>query len=366
MSSPVRMKFLISAVVAALAASLAVLAVQTGPAAAHGNVVSPASRNYGCYERWGSKFQDPTMATEDPMCWQAWQANPNAMWNWNGLFRENVAGNHEGAIPDGQLCSAGHTESGRYNAMDTVGDWKAANIGNSFTLSLFDGARHGADYIRVYVTRAGYNPVTTALKWSDLQLVTTVPNTPAAQWTQQLANGVQQDIPVSVPGRSGRAIVYTIWQASHLDQSYYFCSDVNFGGTTNPSPSNPSSPSPSNPSSPSPSNPSSPSASPSNPGGSGTCSATFAVTSSWQGGYQGEVRVTAGSSAIKTWRVQLAYPGTPPIQQAWNATITTSGNTVTATNASYNGSVSAAGSTSFGFLASGAAATPTLSCTATV
>ena len=48
------------------------------------------------------------------MCWQAWQANPNAMWNWNGLFREGVAGNHQAAIPDGQLCSAGHTQGGRY------------------------------------------------------------------------------------------------------------------------------------------------------------------------------------------------------------------------------------------------------------
>ncbi len=28
------------------------------------------------------------MVTEDPMCYQAWQADPNAMWNWNGLYRE--------------------------------------------------------------------------------------------------------------------------------------------------------------------------------------------------------------------------------------------------------------------------------------
>lgn len=90
------------------------------------------------------------------------------------------------------------------------------------------------------------------------------------------------------------------------------------------------------------------------------------MTSSWQGGYQGEVKVTAGSAAIKSWRVQLTYPGTPPVQQAWNATLTTSGNTVTATNAGYNGAVAAGASTSFGFLANGAAATPTLSCSATV
>ena len=35
-------------------------------------------------------------------------------------------------------------------------------------------------------------------------------------------------INVNASGRSGRHLVYVIWQASHADQSYYFCSDVNF------------------------------------------------------------------------------------------------------------------------------------------
>lgn len=350
-----RTKILISAVIAVFAAALTVVLVPSGPAAAHGNVVSPASRNYGCFARWGSDFQNPAMATLDPMCWQAWQANPNAMWNWNGLYREGVAGRHETAIPDGQLCSGGHAESGRYNSMDVVGDWKATSIGDSFTVSLFDGARHGADYIRVYVSKAGYNPVTTPLKWSDLQLVTTVPNTPAAQWTQQLSNGVQQDIPVSVPGRSGRAVVYTIWQASHSDQSYYFCSDVNFGGAGSPSPSTSTSPSA----------PTSPSPSTSTPPVDGSCAATHAVTSQWSGGYQGEIKITAGGTAIKSWTVTLTYPGTSPIAQVWNAAITTNGNSVQATNVSYNGAVAAGGSTSFGFLASGSPAAPAVTCAAT-
>ena len=116
-------RILFSALAGLLLAGLTVLFAPASPASAHGNVTGPASRNYGCFERWGSKFQDPAMATEDPMCWQAWQANPNAMWNWNGLFRENVAGNHQGTIPDGQLCSGGRTESGRYSALDKPGNW---------------------------------------------------------------------------------------------------------------------------------------------------------------------------------------------------------------------------------------------------
>ena len=118
MSSPVRIKLLLSGLVAALVAIVAVLVVPAGPAAAHGYVIGPASRNYGCFERWGDRFQAPEMATEDPMCWQAWQANPNAMWNWNGLYREGVAGNHEAAIPDGQLCSGGPTRDRRHKRLD--------------------------------------------------------------------------------------------------------------------------------------------------------------------------------------------------------------------------------------------------------
>ncbi|GAA4601765.1 chitin-binding protein [Actinoplanes octamycinicus] len=358
MTHVVPKKFLLAALVAALTAALAVLVAPASPAAAHGNVVGPASRNYGCYQRWGDKFQAPEMATQDPMCYQAWQADPQAMWNWNGLFREGVAGNHQAAIPDGQLCSAGKTQNGRYAAMDTVGDWKATSIANSFTLNLFDGARHGADYIRVYVSKPSYNPVTQALKWSDLELVKEVPNTPAAQWTQQLSNGVQMDIPVSVPGRSGRALVYTIWQASHLDQSYYFCSDVNFGGVVDPGPSSPT------PSSPTPSSPTPSSPTPSSPAPSGGCSATVAVSSQWSGAYQASVTVKAGSAAIKGWAVTLGYGAAPTVQQSWNATVLTSGNQIQASNATYNGALGAGGSATFGFIATGTPSTPTVTCSA--
>ncbi len=189
------------------------------PASAHGSIVDPAARAYGCFERWGSDHLNPDMAQEDPMCWQAWQADPNAMWNWNGLYRDNVGGDHRGAVPDGTLCSGGQTQNGRYNAMDTVGAWETTPVGDDFTLHLHDGARHGADYFQVYVTREGFDPTTQALGWGDLELVEETGSYPTVEdiW-----------IDVSVSGRTGHHIVYTVWQASHMDQSYYFCSDVDF------------------------------------------------------------------------------------------------------------------------------------------
>ncbi|HZG07185.1 MAG TPA: lytic polysaccharide monooxygenase auxiliary activity family 9 protein [Streptomyces sp.] len=190
-----------------------------GTASAHGSVVDPASRNYGCWLRWGSDFQNPAMQQQDPMCWQAWQDDTNAMWNWNGLYRENVGGNHQAAIPDGQLCSAGLTQNGRYRSMDTPGRWKTTNVGSTFTLHLRDQAQHGADYLRIYVTRQGFDPTTQRLRWSDLELVKT---------TGRYAPTTDIKVDVSAPGRRGHHVVYTIWQASHMDQSYYICSDVNF------------------------------------------------------------------------------------------------------------------------------------------
>jgi predicted carbohydrate-binding protein with CBM5 and CBM33 domain len=49
--------------------------------------------------------------------------------------------------------------------------------------------------------------------------------------------GTSTPVEVNAPGRTGHHLVYTVWQASHLDQSYYFCSDVNFTGGTDPTPS---------------------------------------------------------------------------------------------------------------------------------
>ena len=205
--------------VAVLSAAAALLVGSALPAAAHGNTTDPPSRNYGCWQRWGSDFQNPAMATQDPMCWQAWQTDTNAMWNWNGLYREGVAGNHQAAIPDGQLCSAGRTQDGRYRAMDAVGNWKAVDKPRNFTVTVLDQALHGGDYYRVYITRQGFDPLTQPLRWADLELVTQVGKTPPQSNTL---------ISVNAGNRTGRHIVYTIWQASHLDQSYYFCSDVNF------------------------------------------------------------------------------------------------------------------------------------------
>ena len=128
------------------------------------------------------------------------------------------------------------------------------------------------------------------------------------------------------------------------------------GGT----PSSPSQSSPSQPPSSSASSPSSP------PPGGRTCTASYAVTSQWNTGFQSEVKVTAGSAAITGWRVTWTFANGQTISQSWNATVTASGANVTATNVSYNGALAAGAATAFGFIGtwSGSNNAPALACTA--
>jgi hypothetical protein len=129
------------------------------------------------------------------------------------------------------------------------------------------------------------------------------------------------------------------------------------GATTSPSPT-PSAPSPS------PSNPVPPTTPP--PAGAG-CAATYTSAGQWAGGFQGEVRVSAGTTAIRSWAVTLTFADGQRISQAWNAVLSTSGAAVTARNESYNGALAAAASTTFGFVGTwtGTNTPPAVTCTAT-
>jgi chitin-binding protein len=353
MSVRPRLRRLALALPLALVAPFVAVAVMAPPAAAHGSVTDPPTRNYGCLERWGDNHLDPTMQQKDPMCWGAWQHDPNAMWNWNGLYREGVGGRHEATIPSGQLCSGGRTFSPRYDYMDTPGNWVAKGVPQKFTLTLTDGAQHGADYLRIYVSKAGFDPTTERLGWDDLDLVTQ---------TGRYAPAGKYQADVDLGAHTGRAVLFTIWQASHLDQPYYLCSDINIGGgTTTPTPT----PTPTVTPTPTPTPTVTPNPTPTptvtptaTPQPTGACTATVTVASSWGNGYQGTLTIKAGSAAINGWKATV---NGATITQAWNGTL--SGSTIT--SEAYNGKLAAGATTTAGFLGSGPAPTgATATCTA--
>lgn len=92
--------------------------------------------------------------------------------------------------------------------------------------------------------------------------------------------------------------------------------------------------------------------------GTGACRVGY-TANQWDSGFTATVSIAnTGSSAINGWTLTWSYAGNQQITNAWNATVTQSGNAVTARNASYNGSIGAGGNTSFGFQASYSGSNP--------
>jgi poly(hydroxyalkanoate) depolymerase family esterase len=183
------------------------------------------------------------------------------------------------------------------------------------------------------------------------------------QWTNVL--GVSQtptstDTPVSGWTRTrygtGQAEAYSIAGAGHvLPETGMAAYAIHFFGLDGSSTPPPTSPPPTSPppTSPPPTSP---------PPGGGTCHVTYTKSSEWAGGFVANLTISdTGSAAINGWRLTFSFPGDQKITTAWSATVTQSGSAVTATNASYDASVSPGGSVSMGFQGTWAAsdATPT-------
>ena len=271
------------------------------------------------------------------MCWQAWQADPQRDVELERPVPRGRGRQPPGRHPGRPAVQRRPHPGGRYDALDTVGDWQATVDRQQLQRQAVRPGQHGADYIRVYVTRQGFNPLTQPLGWADLELVGQIGNTPAAQWTPASPAACRSSCRCSAPGRTGRHMVYTIWQASHLDQSYYFCSDVNFGGGAATPPTAPPTPTPP----PNAARADAAAAPRRRPRGRRSCSATYTVTGRGPGGFQARRDGDRRHGGDQRLDGDLDLRRRPERQQDWNATVTTSGSTVTARNVDYNGTLGA-------------------------
>ncbi|MEU7887976.1 cellulose binding domain-containing protein [Microbispora bryophytorum] len=202
--------------------------------------------------------------------------------------------------------------------------------------------------------------------WSDVQDGTHCAT--RSEWRTPLQQNIQKFLLKT--GNASAVFRVSSRKSGNLSQWRDWTTPVLTDSSPSPSPSPSSSPRP--PVSPSPSPSGSPDTSPSPPvspspspsgGVSGACSATVRVINSWSGGWQGEVTVRAGNSAVNGWTVDWTWPGSQTITQIWGGVRSGSGSNVTVRNESWNGSVAANGSTTFGFLAGGSSATPAATCT---
>ncbi len=85
-------------------------------------------------------------------------------------------------------------------------------------------------------------------------------------------------------------------------------------------------------------------------GPAGGCKVTYTTQSQWAGGFVAGVTIAnTGSSPISGWTLKFTFPGDQKITNAWSGQATQSGENVSITNASYNGTIAAGGNTSAGF-----------------
>lgn len=92
-----------------------------------------------------------------------------------------------------------------------------------------------------------------------------------------------------------------------------------------------------------------PSATPTSRPSSG-CQVTYTITNQWNTGFQADVTIkNTSTSSVNGWTLTWAFGGNQRVTNAWNATVTQTGTSVSAKNMSYNAGIPAGGSVSFGF-----------------
>ncbi|KOU22151.1 chitin-binding protein [Streptomyces sp. WM6372] len=211
---PARRRRTVTRIAAAGLAPLAVAAYAAGPAAAHGSMTDPVSRVAACYAEGP---ESPKSAA----CKAAVAASgAQAFYDWNAVNIANAAGNHRSLIPNGQLCSAGND---KYRGLDLArADWPASPMTPGAHTFRYKGTAPHKGSFELYVTKDGYDP-SKPLKWSDLEPA------PFAKVTDPGMQNGDYVFSGTVPNKSGRHLIYSIWQRSDSPEAFYTCSDVVFG-----------------------------------------------------------------------------------------------------------------------------------------
>lgn len=202
--------------VGALTAGVVVTA--TGTAGAHGSLYGPTSRIAACYAEGPEHPQ--SQVCKDLVAMSGTQP----LYDWNEVNIADANGRSQQIIPDGKLCSANRD---KYKALDMARtDWPATTVKAGTNTFNFRVTAPHQGVMTLYVTNSGYNP-TQPLKWSDLDLAN-----PVAQYaTGRTATNGYYTFNGTLPNRTGRQLVYLVWQRSDSPEAFYGCSDVDFGGT---------------------------------------------------------------------------------------------------------------------------------------
>lgn len=199
------------------AAALMIAALTPVTASAHGALNTPVSRISACYAE--GPEHPSSQVCKDLVA----DSGTQPLYDWNEVNIANANGQSRTIIPDGHLCSANRD---KYRALDWARtDWKATPVSAGATNISFRVTAPHKGTMTLYITKAGYDP-TKPLKWSDLDA------TPIATYaTQNTVTSGYYTFPATLPARTGRHLIYQVWQRSDSPEAFYGCSDVVFGQT---------------------------------------------------------------------------------------------------------------------------------------
>ena len=191
-----------------------------GPAFSHGSMETPASRVYNCYLE---SPENPTSAA----CREAVRVGGSqSLYDWNAVNQGNANGRHRDVVPDGRLCSGGKA---LHRGLDLArDDWPSTTLApdrdGNFEFVYRATQPHATQRFTFYVTADGYDP-TQPLTWSDLESrpFCDIQNARLGDKRYYMTCPLPQD-------KSGRHVIYNIWQRSDSAEAFYACVDVVFAG----------------------------------------------------------------------------------------------------------------------------------------
>lgn len=184
------------------------------PAYAHGAPTTPISRTAACGGNGGT-------ATGSAACKAARQANGGPIGSFDNLRLPGVDGNDRRAVPDGRLCSGGIDA---YRGLDLArDDFPSTTVtgGKTLAIKYRTTIPHQGSF-RIYLTKQGFDPGA-KLGWDDLasKPIAEVKDPPVRSGAYVMSAKLPSD-------RTGRHILYIVWQNTSTPDTYYSCSDLVF------------------------------------------------------------------------------------------------------------------------------------------
>ncbi|GAA1754942.1 glycoside hydrolase family 6 protein [Streptomonospora arabica] len=88
------------------------------------------------------------------------------------------------------------------------------------------------------------------------------------------------------------------------------------------------------------------------------CEVEYSVTNEWSSGFSASVSVTNLGDSLDGWQLEWDFPGDQQVTNGWSGDFNQSGQHVTVSNTSWNGTLDTDGSVQFGFNGSGAGDVP--------